>query len=224
MFTGWTETKAVRNKAQIWTFQALKDIRRKVPFQILGIDSDNGGEFINGHLMKYCEEQKITFTRSRPYKKNDSCFVEQKNYSVVRRAVGYSRYETEEELQVLSHLYESLRLYTNFFQPVMKLAEKERTGSKVKKRYDRAETPYERLLQFPSTAAEVKEKLREEYQKLNPAELKRTITRFQNKLLDLAEKKKFYAIVKDLKYNSEEAMGKVENGHAAENELTEVLL
>jgi hypothetical protein len=143
---------------------------------------------------------------------------------VVRRSVGYSRYETEEELQVLNHLYESLRLYTNFFQPVMKLVEKERTGSKVKKRYDRAETPYERLLQFPSTAAEVKEKLREEYQRLNPAELKRTITRFQNKLLDLAEKKKFYAIVKDLKYNSEEAMGKVENGHVAENELAEVLL
>ena len=171
VMTGWTETKAVRNKAQIWTFQALKEVKRKVPFQILGIDSDNGGEFINSHLVKYCEEQKITFTRSRPYKKNDNCFVEQKNWSVVRRAVGYSRYDTEEELQVLNQLYEYLRLYTNFFQPVMKLVKKERIGSKVKKKYDRAKTPYERLLQFPSTAAEVKKKLRKEYRKLNPAEL-----------------------------------------------------
>jgi len=140
VFSGWTETRAVRNKAQVWTFQALKEIRGKLPFQMLGIDSDNGGEFINAHLLNYCKEQKITFTRSRPYKKNDNCFVEQKNYSVVRRAVGYARYDTEEELEVLNQLYESLRLYTNFFQPVMKLAEKERMGSKVKKKYDKAKT------------------------------------------------------------------------------------
>ena len=192
VFTGWTETKAVRNKAQIWTFQALEEIRRKVPFQMLGIDSDNGSEFINAHLIKYCEEQKITFTRSRPYKKNDNCFVEQKNYSVVRRTVGYSRYDTGEELQVLNQLYESLRLYTNFFQPVMKLVEKERTGSKVKKRYDKAKTPHERLLRFSSTPLEVKRDLNEEYETWNPAHLKRIITKLQNKLLGLTEKKKFY--------------------------------
>lgn len=222
VMTGWTETRAVKNKAQIWTFQALEDVRRKLPFPILGIDSDNGGEFINGHLIKYCEEQKITFTRSRPYKKNDNCFVEQKNYSVVRRAVGYCRYDTEEELQLLNQLYDSLRLYTNFFQPVMKLVEKERTGSKVKKKYDKAKTPYERLLQCPSIPLENKKRLKEEYETLNPAELKRTITRLQNKLLDYEKKKKFYAIVKDLRYDGDMAMGK--NERAAENELAGVLL
>ncbi len=96
--TTWTETEAVRNKAQIWVFDALKDIRQRIPFPLLGIDSDSGGEFINDHLFRYCQEEKITLTRSRPYRKNDSCFVEQKNYSIVRRAVGYLRHDTEEEL------------------------------------------------------------------------------------------------------------------------------
>ena len=129
--TGWTETQAVKNKAQIWVFEALKDIRDHLPFELLGIDSDNGGEFINAPLLKFCEEEKITFTRTRPYRKNDNCFVEQKNYSVVRRAVGYLRYDTEKELKTLNELYKVLRLYTNFFQPVMKLTKKTRIGSKV---------------------------------------------------------------------------------------------
>jgi hypothetical protein len=97
---------------------------------------DNGGEFINAHLLKFCEEEKIAFTRTRPYRKNDNCFVEQKNYSVIRRAVGYLRYDTEKELKTLNELNQVLRLYTNFFQPVMKLTEKTRIGSKVIKRYD----------------------------------------------------------------------------------------
>ena len=85
------------------------------PFPIRGIDSDNGSEFINAHLLSYCEEEHITFTRSRPYRKNDNCFIEQKNYSVVRRALGYLRYDTDEELEVINELYKVLRLYTNFF-------------------------------------------------------------------------------------------------------------
>ncbi len=222
VMTGWTETRAVKNKAQIWTFEAIKEIRKRLSFQMMGIDSDNGGEFINAHLLRYCQAQKITFTRSRPYKKNDNCFVEQKNWSVVRRAVGYLRYDTEEELQVLNQLYEYLRLYTNFFQPVMKLVEKERIGSKVRKKYDKAKTPYERLLQSFSISAETKRKLKEEYEKLNPAELKRTITRGQKKLMDLGEEKKFYTIVKDLRYDSEEGAGKMKNRRAVENELAEV--
>ena len=210
IFTEWTETKAVRNKAQIWTFQALEEIRGKVPFEILGIDSDNGSEFINNHLVRFCKEEKITFTRSRPYRKNDNCFVEQKNYSVVRRAVGYSRYDTEEELALLNELYESLRFYTNFFQPVMKLTKKVRIGSKVSKKYDRAKTPYERLLQSGFTRSEVKEKLKQDYEKLNPAELKRTITKLQNKLIDLAKKEKLYTPAENLIYNSEELMDNAE--------------
>lgn len=134
--TGWTETRAVRNKAQVWVFEALKEIMDRIPFDLLGIDSDNGSEFINHHLFRFCTERKITFTRTRSYRKNDNCFVEQKNYSVVRRFAGYLRYNTEEELKLLNELYSYLRLYTNFFQPVMKLTEKTRIGSGVIKRYD----------------------------------------------------------------------------------------
>jgi hypothetical protein len=108
--TGWTEVQAVRNKAQTWVFEAIKDIRARLPFELLGIDSDNGGEFINNQLLRYCREQKITFTRSRSLRKNDNCFVEQKNYSVVRRAVGYFRYDSEQELKLLNELYSYLRL------------------------------------------------------------------------------------------------------------------
>ncbi|MGH8716860.1 MAG: hypothetical protein ACREUI_09120, partial [Burkholderiales bacterium] len=144
--TTWTETAAVRNKAQAWVFEALKNLRKKLPFPLLGIDSDNGSEFINKDLAAYCQREKLSFTRSRPYRKNDNCFVEQKNYSVVRRAVGYQRYDTEAQLQLLNELYATLRLYTNFFQPTMKLQCKQRVGSKVTKRYDRAQTPYQRVL------------------------------------------------------------------------------
>ncbi|MGI9069675.1 MAG: transposase, partial [Pyrinomonadaceae bacterium] len=93
----------------------MEKIRAKLPFSLLGMDSDNGSEFINESLLNYCRDHKITFTRSRPYRKNDSCFVEQKNYSVVRRAVGYQRFDTDEQLQLLNQLYEPLVLYTNFF-------------------------------------------------------------------------------------------------------------
>ena len=102
--TAWTETEAARNRAERWVFAGLERVKERFPFDIIGIDSDNGGEFINNHLFRYCTENKITFTRSRPYRKNDNCFVEQKNYSVVRRAVGYRRYDTPCELEVLNEL------------------------------------------------------------------------------------------------------------------------
>jgi hypothetical protein len=188
--TTWTETEAVRNKAQIWVFDALKDIRQRIPFPLLGIDSDSGGEFINAHLFSYCQEEKITFTRSRPYRKNDSCFVEQKNYSIVRRAVGYLRHDTEEELATLNELYRHLRLYTNFFQPTMKLIEKTRIGSKVIKRYDKPLSPYRRVLACPDVSEENKQALRKLYGKLNPAHLKRQITRLQQKLYKLNVQKR----------------------------------
>ncbi|HEY6804207.1 MAG TPA: hypothetical protein VI306_11545 [Pyrinomonadaceae bacterium] len=129
--TTWTETKAVRNKAQAWVFAPLQELRANLPFPLLDIDSDNGSEFINKYLLEYCQQEKLTFTRSRPYRKNDNCFVEQKNYSIVRRAVGYQRYDTEPQLQIFNELYATLRLYTTFFQPTMKLQAKERIGSRV---------------------------------------------------------------------------------------------
>jgi hypothetical protein len=169
-------------------FEALKEIRRRLPFKLLGIDSDNGSEFINEHLYCYCEQEKITFTRARAYRKNDNCYVEQKNYSVVRRWVGYNRYDTAQQLRLLNQLYSRLRLYTNYFQPVMKLEEKIRVGSKVKKRYDQPETAYQRVLESPLVDKDRKKKLNQEYSKLNPAELRRQTSSLQIKLRKLAAK------------------------------------
>lgn len=169
-------------KPQAWVFGALKEMRQHLPFPLLGIDSDNGSEFINKHLVAYCQQQQLSFTRSRPYRKNDNCFVDQKNYSLVRRAVGYQRYDTELQLQLLNELYATLRLYTNFFQPSMKLQSKERVGSKVSKHYDRAQTPYQRVLTAATVSKAAKERLRAKYATLNPAALKRTLMRLQDRL------------------------------------------
>ncbi len=184
--SGWTELRALKNKAQIWTHEAIDDIREKLPFPLLGLDSDNGSEFINAHLKRYCEEHEITFTRSRPYHKNDSCYVEQKNSTAVRRYTGYFRYDTEEQLILLGQLYEVLGLYLNFFQPQARLQEKVRKGSKVLKRYDEPKTPYRRLLESPEIDELTKRKLRRQYAKLNPAQLLRDINRIQRKLFKLA--------------------------------------
>jgi hypothetical protein len=183
--TGWTETEAVRNKAQVRVFKALTDISQRLPFQLRGIDSDNGSEFINNELYRYCIKEQITFTRTRPHRKNDNCFVEEKNWSVVRRNVGYRRYDTPEELKLLNELYSHLRLYTNYFLPTMKLAYKERVGSRVKRIHEEPRTPYDRVLNSSVTAAQ-KMRLRETYRQLNPAELKRNITRLQKRLEEVA--------------------------------------
>ena len=188
--SAWTETEAVINKAQVWVFEALKHIRARLPFPLLGIDSDNGSEFINHHLLCYCQQERITFTRGRAWKKNDGCFVEQKNYSVVRRAVGYARYDSPRQLELLNRLYGRLRLYTNYFQPVMKLLSKERTGAKVKKRYDEPRTPYRRLLSAPGVSEETRQRLQAEYATLNPAQLKREITRLQAALRKTAARRR----------------------------------
>jgi hypothetical protein len=154
--SGWDEVVAIKNKAQIWTVQAIDTVRKRLPFEILGINSDNGSEFINAHLLKYCESNKIDFTRSRKYKKNDNCQVEQKNWSVVRRNVGYLRHDTAQELKLLNKLYGYLRLYNNHFQSSMKLIEKVRNGSKVTKRYDTPTTSYERVLNSKDVSQEKK--------------------------------------------------------------------
>ena len=146
-------------------------------------------EFINVELFNWCADRKITFTRSRPYRKNDNCFVEQKNWPVVRQQVGYLRYDTPEELACLRELYGHLRLYINFFQPQMKLASKTRDGSKVTKRYDTARTPYRRVLACPEVTEEAKAALTQTYLALNPAELKRAIGRCQDRLIELARTK-----------------------------------
>ena len=186
VYSGWTEVQAVQNKAQVWVFGALKELRARLPFALRGIDSDNGSEFINDRLLEYCQGEGITFTRSRPYRKNDNCFVEQKNYTMVRRHVGYQRLVGIEQLALVNELYLHLRLYANYFQPVMRLKRKERHGAQVKKTYHAPQTPYQKLRCSPYLSAASKQRLAREYAQLNPAELKRKIERIQEKLLQLA--------------------------------------
>lgn len=188
--TGWTETEAVPNKAQVWVFEAIQKVRERLPFPLLGLDSDNGSEFINNELLRYCQQERITFTRARPYRKNDNCYVEQKNYSVVRQTVGYQRFDTTAELLVLKQLYLTLRLYTNFFQPTMKLKSKERFGSRVKKTYEAPQTPYQRVLDCASVSPTDKQKLKRQYKQLNPAALKRELDKLRKHLFALATRKK----------------------------------
>ena len=188
--TGWTETEAVPNKAQVWVFEAIQTIRARLPFPLRGLDSDNGSEFVNHELLHYCQKERITFTRARPYRKNDNCYVEQKNYSVVRQTVGYQRFDTAAELMVLKQLYATLRLYTNFFQPTMKLKSKERCGSRVQKRYHAPQTPYQRVLACTEVTVADKKKLQHQYQSLNPAALKRQLDKYCKELFRLAGKKR----------------------------------
>ena len=146
VFSGWAENRAILNKASLWVRKSIDFTERRLPFQLLGLDSDTGSEFINYPMKEYCEAKAIKFTRGRSSRSNDNCYVEQKNYSIVRAHVGYARYEGEEDVYWLNRLYGSLRLYTNFFQPVMKMTEKTREGSKVKKKYGDIQTPYQRLM------------------------------------------------------------------------------
>ena len=180
--SGWTENRAVKNRAQKWTSEALDTIKERLPFSIKGLDSDNDSTFINYHMLRYCKENHITFTRSRAGNKNDGCYVEQKNWSIVRRTVGYARYDTDEEVDILNQIYDVLRLYVNMFQPVAKLISKERQGAKVKKIYDTPKTPYQRLLESPDIPEEVKVQLQKTFDELNPAALKREIDRLLRKL------------------------------------------
>jgi hypothetical protein len=193
--SGWTEDQAIRNKAQIWVFEALQEIRSRLPFDLLGIDSDNGSEFINHHLFAYCQQEGLTFTRSRPYQKNDNCHVEQKNFTAVRNFVGYCRYDHEEEQVLLNELYGQLRLYLNFFHPQMKLVSKERIGTKVRKKYDEPQTPHQRLLNCDELSDEKKRKLQAIFAQLNPFALKRSINAFQEKLQKLVHEKKIRSTV-----------------------------
>jgi len=184
--TRWTECLSIINRSQTAVGAAIVTVRQRLPFPLLGLDSDNGSEFINANLKRYCEQEQITFTRSRPYRKNDQAYVEQKNWTVVRQLVGYDRYEGQVACDCLNQLYETIRLYVNFFQPVMVLLEKERHGAKVRKRYERAKTPYQRVLASPDVEEEVKAQLRQQYLTLNPASLLRQIEAQQAALWKLA--------------------------------------
>jgi hypothetical protein len=173
--TGWTEPIALPRHTQEAVCSAISAMRQDLPFDLLGIDSDNGSEFINDLLYRYCLNEKITFTRSRPYKKNDQAHVEQKNWSIVRHTIGYDRLESDEQYALLKCIYQDLRLYVNFFQPVLKLVGKERIGNKVIRKYDTARTPYQRVMERDDLSLAKKAHLLNLYLHLNPVELRRRI-------------------------------------------------
>ncbi|PIT85230.1 hypothetical protein COU36_04460 [Candidatus Micrarchaeota archaeon CG10_big_fil_rev_8_21_14_0_10_59_7] len=174
--TGWVERRAVMGRPQERTHYALKDIRQALPFALRGIDSDNDSTFINQQLWRWCEQERIDFTRSRPYKKNDNAHVEQKNWTCVRKIFGYARIDLPRQVALMNTLYRGpLRRYTNFFKPVMKCVEKQRVGARVVKRYDRPRTPYERVLESKQVDAKTKVELAKLYQTLNPLALRRDI-------------------------------------------------
>ncbi len=174
--TGWTECVAVANKSQNAVFAALKRVRDRLPFLLLGLDSDNGSEFLNDQLVRYCQQEKLTFTRCRPYEKNDQAHVEQKNWSVVRQLVGYDRYEGTVALAQMDRIYEEVvRVYVNGYQPVMKLTGKERVGPKVRKRYDEPKTPYRRALEAGVMLPEAQAKFEVSMQACGPMALRRRL-------------------------------------------------
>ena len=173
--TGWTEMRAVLNKAQKHVFAALEHIRQDLPFPLLGIDSDNGSEFINDELVRYCDHEHLTFTRGRAGHKNDNPYVEQKNWSVVRRCIGYGRYDTLTQVNQLNALYAAYRLFANHFLPVQKLVTKTREGSKVKRVFDDYQTPCRRVLDSPQVSHKDKRKLRAIHAKLDVVILRRQI-------------------------------------------------
>lgn len=180
--TTWTECMPLLYRSQEAVIHALDQACSLIPFPILGLDCDNGKEFLNAELIAYCEREKITFTRSRAYRKNDQCYVEQKNGAVVRQFVGYDRFEGLLAYKQLLELYRALRLYQNFFQPSMKLREKHRERSRVYRSYDSAQTPLQRLRVFNILSPEAEEKINSIHQAIDPVCLLKQIGSLQDAL------------------------------------------
>lgn len=187
--TGWTVNRSVQNKAQKWVFEALQHVITTFPFPILGIDSDNGTEFINKHLYEWCYEHHVTFTRSRSGNKNDGAHVEQKNWSRVRELVGYYRYDTAAELAKLNEIWALDAVFTNYLLPQQKLIFKQRNGAKVTKRYDTATTPHQRASRHPAMRQRAITAMDKEFQRLKPAALSRKILALTGELETLAQAK-----------------------------------
>jgi Integrase core domain len=187
--TGWTENRSVPNKARKWVVAALESIVVVMPFPLLGIDSDNGSEFINHHLLDWCEKRQVTFTRSRPGNSNDGAHVEQKNWAVVRTVVGYHRYDTEAELLLLNKIWLLQSLVTNYFLPQQKLIKKVRQGAKVTKTYDKPLTPHARAAAHPGVSTEDKTIMQDVLDGLNPAAIQRQIQALTAELLTLTTSK-----------------------------------
>ena len=186
--TSWSEYEVIWGKGQQRVGTGVHKVRQKVPFGLEEIHTDNGGEFINDILYPWCKKEGIRFTRGRAYKKNDQAYVEQKNWSVPRRLIGYDRYSTQAAYEQRQCLYECVRLYMNFFQPVSKLLSEERVGARVKKHYDLARTPYQRLLATNALDESKRQSLLALYSRLNPVKLRGEIEEAWEALWELADR------------------------------------
>ena len=188
--TSWTETRAVLGKGEVAIVKAFDDIQGALPFRLLGIDSDNGSEFINWHLGRWCARRDIQFTRGRPYKKDDNAHIEQKNWTHVRRLLGWNRYDTPQAVEALNDLYRNeLRLWMNLFLPSVKLKKKVRVGSKLRRHYGPAQTPLDRVLASNAADPDRAAALQDLRQRLDPFELSQTIDRKLERIYALAERR-----------------------------------
>lgn len=184
--THWNEKRMFMKKTQGKTVGAFHQVKQYFPFSIQSIDFDNGDEFVNWCLYGYCKRHDIGFTRSRPYKKNDQAHIEGKNFQSIRKVTGYGRITDERIVELFNDIYENEhRLLTNFFYPTLKLKTKEKIDGKPKKQYEEARTPYQRVLQSKEISSAVKQRLRAQYQSLNPAELQRSLQKKLKKIRQL---------------------------------------
>jgi hypothetical protein len=183
----WVESRAVMGKSQIGVLNAMQDIEQALPFKLLGVDSDNGSEFINYHLKTFCDQNQIQFTRGRPYKKNDNAHIEQKNYTHVRKILGYLRYDSPSAQKAINELYQNeLRILQNLFLPSMKLMKKTRIGSKLKRRYDQPQTPLERLIACPQADPVKVQQLKGLREKTDPFQLAKRMEQKLERIFEMA--------------------------------------
>jgi transposase InsO family protein len=186
----WVESRAVMGKSQIAVLNAMQDIERALPFKLLGIDSDNGSEFINYHLKTFCDQNNIQLTRGRPYKKDDNAHIEQKNYTHVRKILGYLRYDSGPAQKAINELYQNeLRILQNLFLPAMKLTHKTRVGSKLKRSYDKPQTPLERLLACPQADPVKVQQLKRLRDQTDPFELAKRIEQKLERIFAMANQR-----------------------------------
>jgi hypothetical protein len=186
----WVESRAVMGKSQIGVLNAMQDIEQALPFKLLGIDSDNGSEFINYHLKTFCDRNNIQFTRGRPYKKDDNAHIEQKNYTHVRKILGYLRYDSGPVQKAINELYQNeLQIFQNLFLPSMKLSKKTRVGSKLKRCYDKPQTPLERVLQCSQADPVKVQRLKRLREQTDPFELAKRIEQKLDRIYQLANQR-----------------------------------
>jgi hypothetical protein len=187
--SGWWEGEAIMGRSQLATKAGMECIRQRLPFRILEIHPDNDSGMINDLLWRYCQDTKIRMSRSRPYQKNDNCWVEQRNWTHVRKVAGYRRLDTAGELAILRELYQSVTLYKNFFQPTIKLVEKIRVGGKIHRKYDEPRTPYQRVMESGQISEKTRRRLKAQYESLNVAALHRRIEELRDRLFATTEAK-----------------------------------